>query len=326
MKKRKIQQVLMIGKIKYRGFGMRKEITEKLEKIVKKENIYENEPMSKHTSFKIGGLADYFVKVETIQELSLLLALAKTENIPYQIIGNGTNLLVRDGGIRGLVIKLELKSWVVGKQQEVAYITVGAGLPLAQLALIALENGLSGLECMAGIPGTVGGAIRMNAGAFGQEMKDVVVFSKCMDQNGKIEELSLQLHEFDYRKSTFEKNGLILLETTIKLQYGKKDEIQRKMEECKKLRMKNQPLEFPNAGSIFKRNVEVPIAKLIDECGLKGYRIGDAEVSTKHAGFIVNKGNATASQVLQLIEQVKKEVKRKFEKEIKLEIIVIGEE
>lgn len=300
-------------------------IAESLQKIVKKENIYENEPMCKHTSFKIGGIADYFIKVEKEQELQKILQLAKIENIPYYVIGNGTNLLVREGGIRGLVIKLDWKEWRIGKQEEFAYITVGAGLPLANLALIAFENGLSGLECMAGIPGTIGGAIRMNAGAFGQEMKDIVAFSKCMNEKGEIEELSLQQHEFAYRKSAFEENGLIILETTLKLIYGEKEEIKQKMEECKKLRVKSQPLEFPNAGSVFKRNVEVPVAKLIDECGLKGYHIGDAEVSTKHAGFIVNKGKATADDVLQLIDDIKKEIRQKFNKEMKLEIIVLGE-
>lgn len=179
---------------------------------------------------------------------------------------------------------------------------------------------------MAGIPGSVGGAIRMNAGAYGKEMKDIVVFSKCMDQNGKIEEINLQGHEFEYRKSSFENNGLIILETTMKLKYGKRDKIQKKMEECKDLRVKNQPLEFPNAGSIFKRNPDIPTAKLIDDAGLKGYKIGDAQISTKHAGFIVNKGNATAKDVLALMEYAKKQVKEKFDKEIELEILVIGEE
>lgn len=194
------------------------------------------------------------------------------------------------------------------------------------MAQIALGNELTGLECMAGIPGSVGGAIRMNAGAYGKEMKDIVVFSKCMDQNGKIEEINLQGHEFGYRKSSFENNGLIILETTMKLKYGKRDKIQKKMEECKDLRVKNQPLEFPNAGSIFKRNPDIPTAKLIDDAGLKGYKIGDAQISTKHAGFIVNKGNATAKDVLALMEYAKKQVKEKFDKEIELEILVIGEE
>lgn len=303
-----------------------KEITEKLEEIVKKENIFQDEPMSKHTSFRIGGKADYYVKVETEDALKELLNLAKSEKLSYHVIGNGTNLLVREKGIRGLVMQLDFKDYVIGKQQNFAYITAGSGMALSKLALLALENELSGLECMAGIPGTVGGAIFMNAGAFGREMKDVVIFSKCMDKNGKIKELNLQSHEFGYRTSAFEKNDLIILETTLKMEYGAKEKIKKKMEECKKLRMKNQPLDFPNAGSVFKRNEDAPVAKLIDECGLKGFRIGDAEVSTKHAGFIVNKGKATASEVLQVIETIQTEVKKKFNKEIRLEIIVMGEE
>lgn len=166
----------------------------------------------------------------------------------------------------------------------------------------------------------------MNAGAYGTEMKDVVLCSKCMDENGEIRELNLEEHEFAYRKSVFEQNQLILLETTLRLQYGEKVKIKEKMEECKKARVQHQPLEFPNAGSTFKRNPNVPTAKLIEEAGLKGYRIGDAEVSTKHAGFIVNRGTATAKDVLALVEQIQTIVKEKFEQDIELEIIVIGEE
>lgn len=302
------------------------DITESLEKIVDKKNIYKNEPMSKHTSFKIGGIADYYIKVENTEELKMLLYFAKTQDVPYLIVGNGTNLLVRESGIRGLVIKLELNHYVIEKKDDFAYITVGSGMPLARLAFVALENELSGLECMSGIPGTVGGAVRMNAGAYGREMKDIVVKSRCMTEDGEILELDLQSHKFGYRRSDFENNGLIILETVIKLEYGTKDEIKIKMDECKNSRIKNQPLEFPNAGSIFKRNPDIPVAKLIDDCGLKGYSIGDAEVSTKHSGFIVNKGNATANDVLALINHIKIKVKEKFDKDIKLEIIVIGEE
>lgn len=301
------------------------DVTEKLQRIIDKKDIYINEPMSKHTSFKIGGVADYYVKVSSEERLKELLELIILENIPYYIIGNGTNLLITEKGIRGIVIKLEFNDYIIGKQEEFAYITVGSGMTLAKLALIAYENGLSGLECLSGIPGTVGGAIKMNAGAFGKEIKDVVVFSKCIDKYGKIKELNLQSHKFEYRNSVFMNNELIILETTIKLIYGEKEKIKQKMDECKKLRIQNQPLEYPNAGSTFKRNLDVPTSKLIDDCGLKGYRIGDAEVSKKHAGFIVNLGNATADDVLKLSDHVKKEVKEKFNKNIELEILVIGE-
>lgn len=197
---------------------------------------------------------------------------------------------------------------------------------LANLARIALENELSGLECMAGIPGTVGGAVRMNAGAFGKEMKDIVIHSVAMDQNGEIQELDGEAHQFQHRKSIFEENGWILLETTLQLSYGEKAKIQNKMEECKKKRLEKQPLEYPSAGSVFKRNEDIPTAKLIEDCGLKGYAVGGAEISTKHSGFIINKGNATANDVLTLIEIIQNKVREKFAKEIELEILVIGEE
>lgn len=303
-----------------------KDITESLQKIVKKTNIYKKEPMSKHTSFKIGGMADYFVKIESEEELKNVLNLAKVENIPYFIVGNGTNLLVKEGGIRGIVMKIEQNNYTIKEHENFAYITAQSGISLANLAFVAMEKGLTGLENLSGIPGTLGGAVKMNAGAYGTEMKDIVVCSKCMNQNGQILELDLEEHQFEYRKSVFEKNELILLETTLCLQYGEKVKIKEKMEECKKARVQYQPLEFPNAGSTFKRNPNVPTAKLIEEAGLKGYRIGDAEVSTKHAGFIVNRGTATAKDVLALVAQIQTKVKEKFEQDIELEIIVIGEE
>lgn len=303
-----------------------KNIIEKLENMIDKKDILVNEPMKKHTSFRIGGCADYFVNVRNIEQLRQLLELARRENIPFQIIGNGTNLLVREGGMRGIVVKLGLQDYSIERQDEHVLITCGCGMSLGKLALIALENGLTGLEAMAGIPGTVGGAIRMNAGAYGSEMKDVVVCSKAMDRFGKIQEFDLAAHEFAYRKSAFETNEWILLETTIRLKDGDKSQIEEKMQEYKKSRMQKQPLEFPNAGSIFKRNDGMPVAKLIDECGLKGYCVGDAEVSSKHSGFIINRGNATAKDVVALIEHMKAEVKKKFDVDMKLEIIVIGEE
>ena len=302
------------------------EISKMLEKIISKDNFYIDEPMSKHTSFKIGGIADYYIKVQNENELKQVFDLAKTKKIPFQIVGNGTNLLVKDGGIRGFVIKIELKECSIGKQENFAYVTVGSGVTLANLSFIALENELTGLECMAGIPGTIGGAIRMNAGAYGKEMKDLVVFSKCIDSDGNIHELNKKEHKFGYRKSAFEHNELIILETTLKLDFGEKEKIKQKMEECKNARIQNQPLDFPSAGSTFKRNSDIPTAKLIDECGLKGFQIGDAQISMKHAGFVVNKGKATAKDVLDLVEYTRKEVKKKFKKDIKLEIIVIGEE
>ena len=302
------------------------DITEKLEKIIDKQNIFVQEPMKQHTSFKIGGVADYFINVQEPEQLRQLLNLAKQEKIPFQIVGNGTNLLVREGGIRGFIVKLDLKEYTIDRKEKEAIITCGCGMALSQLSFIALENSLTGLEAMAGIPGTLGGAIRMNAGAYGSEMKDVVVCSKCMDLDGNIQQVDFAEHQFSYRRSAFEENGLILLETSLKLKIGEKQEIQNKMQEYKNLRKQKQPLEFPNAGSIFKRKGDILIAKLIDECGLKGYCVGDAQVSTKHSGFIINRGNATAKDVLNLIDVIGQNVKQKFDVDVALEIIVIGEE
>lgn len=302
-----------------------KDITEKLEKIIDKKNIYKDEPMSKHTSFRIGGKADYFIRVQSIQELENILDFVRNEKIPFQIVGNGTNLLVRDCGIRGLVIKLEFTHFSIDKRDDFAYITVGSGMTISQLAFLACQNELTGLEELSGIPGTIGGAIRMNAGAYGVEMKDIVISSKCMDENGKMIELDLPSHKFEYRNSVFTNNNLIILETLIKLKYGSKDEIQGKMDKYKKSRIEHQPLEYPNAGSTFKRREDIPTAKLIEDCGLKGFSIGGAEVSIKHSGFIINKGNATSEDVLKLVDYVKTKVKEKFDKDIELEIIVIGE-
>ena len=300
-------------------------IFEKLEKIVGHKNIYKDEPMSKHTSFKIGGNADYYVKVSSVDALKELLSFCKTNRLPFIIVGNGTNLLVKEGGIRGIVIKLELFDYKIEKQEGNAYITVGCGMQLAKLAFIAMQNELSGLEAISGIPGTIGGAIRMNAGSYGTEMKDIVVSSKCMNYEGEIIELNIDEHEFGHRTSAFKDNKLIILQTKLKLTYGLKSEIEQKMKEYKEARAQKQPLEFPNAGSTFKRIPDIPTAKLIDDCGLKGYSIGGAEVSLKHSGFIINKGNATSDDVLNLVEYVRKEVKNKFDKDIELEIIVIGE-
>ena len=271
-------------------------------------------------------MADYFINVQEPEQLRQLLNLAKQEKIPFQIVGNGTNLLVREGGIRGFVVKLDLKEYTIDRKEKEAIITCGCGMALSQLSFIALENSLTGLEAMAGIPGTLGGAIRMNAGAYGSEMKDVVVCSKCMDLDGNIQQVDFAEHQFSYRRSAFEENGLILLETSLKLKIGEKQEIQNKMQEYKNLRKQKQPLEFPNAGSIFKRKGDILIAKLIDECGLKGYCVGDAQVSTKHSGFIINRGNATAKDVLNLIDVIGQNVKQKFDVDVALEIIVIGEE
>lgn len=303
------------------------ELERQLQEIVKKNNVLKNEPMAKHTSFKIGGIADYFIKVTNIEELKKLLEFSNKNKIPITIVGNGTNILVRDGGIRGIVIKLELNGFKIKRvSAEDVLITVESGMTLAALAAIALKEEITGLEFLAGIPGSIGGAIRMNAGAYGGEMKDLVVKTRYMTYDGKIKTLELSKHEFEYRNSVFSKMDVIIIDTTIKAKKGSKLEIQEKMDEYSASRKKAQPLEYPNAGSTFKRKEGVLTAKLIDECGLKGFSVGDAEVSTKHAGFIINKGKATAKDILELVEHIKTEIKKKYDLDIELEILVLGEE
>lgn len=302
------------------------DIYKKLQEGINSKNISKDEPMSKHTSFKIGGIADYFIKITSTDELKFLLELSKKEKIPIQIVGNGTNLLVLESGIRGFVVKLEFNSFKIERNKNEAYITVQSGFPLSRLSKIALNEELEGLEFLSGIPGTIGGAIRMNAGAYGKEMKDIVITTKYMNYEGKIKKLNLKEHEFEYRNSVFSRNNFIILETTVRANFGNKEDITNKINEYSKSRIQNQPLEYPNAGSTFKRMDDAITAKLIDECGLKGYSIGDAQVSTKHAGFIINNGKATSDDVLQLIEYVKAKIKEKFNKELELEILILGKE
>ena len=300
-------------------------IEKELLNIVQKDRILKDEPMKKHTSFKVGGLADYFLIIENEKELKQVLKLSKQNNIPLQLVGNGTNLLVTDKGIRGIVIKLNMQNYKIERTKDYALIIVEAGFPLCKLANIALKEELGSLEFLSGIPGTIGGAIRMNAGAYGKEMKDLVVKTKYLDENGKIQKINLEDHNFSYRSSRFSNENSIILETTLKVPYDTKENIQKKITEYSKSRKENQPLEYPSAGSTFKRKEGIITAKLIDECGLKGYSIGDAEVTSKHAGFIVNKGNATAKDILDLIDYVKKVVYDKTQEKIELEVLVIGE-
>ncbi len=302
------------------------DIEKELQEIINRKNIFKNEPMEKHTSFKIGGTADYFVKITSVEELKAILNFTKQKNIPLTVVGNGTNILVREAGIRGIVIKLELKDFKIKRLSNEILITAEAGMTLAALANIALKEEIGGLEFLSGIPGTIGGALRMNAGAYGKEMKDIVLKTRYMTYDGKIKTLDLKEHNFEYRNSIFSKLNAIIIDTTLKLEKGEKFEIQNKMEEYSKLRKEKQPLEYPNAGSTFKRVGDKITAKMIDECGLKGYSVGDAEISTKHAGFVVNKGKATATDILKLVEYVKDKVKEKFNVDIELEILVLGEE
>lgn len=293
----------------------------KLLENVTKDNIYLNENMSKHTSFKIGGPADIFIKVKTLEELKYILKTAKEEGIPITIIGNGTNLLVKDNGIRGIVLQLKFEEVIINDTE----LEVGSGVLLSKLARLAYENSLSGLEFAAGIPGTLGGAITMNAGAYGKEFKDIVVSTTYIDDNLNIHTINCEQHNFEYRNSIFKSNNFIILSSRLKLCKDNKEKIKDKMDENSNKRKSTQPLNYPNAGSIFKRGKGFITAELIDKCGLKSYNIGDAYISEKHAGFIINKGNATAKDVICLIEHIKQVVYEQYKVKIETEIKIIGE-
>ncbi len=293
---------------------------------ISKEKIKYNEPMSKHTSFKIGGPAQCFINAENVEEIKQICKVASKNDINLTIIGNGSNLLVTDNGINGIVVKVNIKKFELEFSNDDVSLIVGAGNKLGEIAQKLLRNEITGFEFAAGIPGTIGGAVRMNAGAYGKEMKDIVETVKYMDYDGNIYEKSNKDLEFEYRKSMFAKNKFIILEAKLKLQKGNAQDIKDKMLEFEQSRKQKQPLEFPSAGSTFKRGTDFITAKLIDDAGLKGYRVGGAMVSTKHAGFVVNENNATAQDVLNLVKHIKQEVYKKFNKKIELEIQVIGEE
>ena len=301
-------------------------IEEILEKSkLNKENLYYDEPMAKHTSFKIGGPADVFIKVDNIEELKETLDLSKKNQIPLTIIGNGSNLLVTDKGIRGITAKLNLKDIEIKNENNKQIIKVDAGVPVGLLAQKLLKEEITGFEELSGIPGTIGGAVIMNAGAHGKELKDILKKVTAMDYNGNIHEFTNEECLFSYRNSRFQKEKYIILQATLELEKGNSTEIKEKMDEYMQFRKEKQPIEYPNAGSTFKRGEDFVTAKLIDEAGLKGYKIGGAQVSEKHAGFIVNVDNATAKDVIELTDYIKEKIEEKFGKKINLEIQIIGE-
>ena len=283
--------------------------------------IYFDEPMKNHTTFKIGGLTDCLIKVNNIEDLIIISQFTKQNEIPLTIMGNGSNVLVLDGGIRGIVVKIDIQKFEINEN----FVTVGAGNKMIEIAQNLLKHSLTGFEELSGIPGTLGGAVRMNAGAHGKEIKDVIKIVTVMDYKGNIKQIKNEDMKFEYRNSIISKEKLIILEAVLELQKGNKEEIQSKMKEYATWRKEKQPLEYPNGGSTFKRGDGFVTAALIDECGLKGYRIGGAEVSTKHAGFVVNTGNATAKDVIELTNYIKEKVYEKFQKKIELEIEIIGE-
>ncbi|MGN1327864.1 MAG: UDP-N-acetylmuramate dehydrogenase [Clostridia bacterium] len=300
-----------------------KKIQSKLSTFIKPEDIYANEPMKNHTSFKIGGNADIFVKIRNLEQIEKTIELAKQENEEITIIGNGSNILVKDNGIRGIVAKICTESYEFIDEET---IKVDAGMLNAKISKIALDNELSGFEFAAGIPGTIGGAIKMNAGAYGSEMKNIVVSTTYLDlEDNKIKTINNEEHKFAHRRSIFFNIRAIILNTTLKFTKATKEEIQNKINENNQSRKLTQPIDKPSAGSTFKRGTDFITSALIDQCGLKGFTVGGAQISEKHAGFVVNTGNSTAQDVIQLTEIVKQKVYEKFNKQIELEIEIIGE-
>lgn len=304
------------------------EIKEKIEKAnlhIDENKIKYNEPMNKYTSFKIGGPAECLIKIDNEDDLKEILKFVKEENIKLTILGNGSNVLVLDEGIKGITLLMKIEKIEMHEEGNKVLVKLGAGEKIAKVGRVFLNKSLTGFEEISGIPGTIGGAVRMNAGAHGREMKDIVKTVTCFDLDGNKKVFTNEEMEFSYRRSIVFSKKYIVTEVEIELEKGKEQEIKEKMDEYAKFRKEKQPLEYPSAGSTFKRGEDFITAKLIDEAGLKGMSVGGAEVSTKHGGFIINKNNATAKDVLDLVQKVKDKIYNKFGKKIELEIEIIGE-
>ncbi|WIV13520.1 UDP-N-acetylmuramate dehydrogenase [Proteiniborus sp. MB09-C3] len=292
--------------------------------IIERGTVLTDEPMSKHTSFKIGGPVDVFVIPGTVQELASSIKLCKDEGLGYFVMGNGSNLVIRDKGMRGIVIKIsESMSNVEVKGTK---LIAEAGALLSVVSKVALRNSLTGLEFASGIPGSLGGAIAMNAGAYGGEMKDVVAKVMCLDTDGNFVEYENADMNFGYRQSRVQNENLIVVQAEMDLKEGSYEDIKAYMNELTEKRTSKQPLNLPSAGSVFRRPEGYFAGKLIEDAGLKGIRLGDAQVSDKHSGFIVNAGNATSDDVINLIRVVQKTVSDKFGVKLETEVKIMGEE
>ncbi len=295
---------------------------EALKQIVGENSILENENMANHTTFKCGGNASLYIAPNSTDELVKVLEVLRNENYPYMVIGNGSNLLVKDSGYDGAIVEVDKKISEIDVRGE--EIIVEAGAKLSKVATIAMENDLAGFEFAHGIPGNMGGAVVMNAGAYGGEMKDVLKWVKVVDQNGEIQTLENDELELGYRTSRVMKEKMIVLEACIKLDLGVMGDIAEVMALLMSKRKASQPLEYPSAGSTFKRPEGYFAGKLVQDAGMKGYRVGDAMVSDKHSGFVINCGNATATEVIQVIEDVQAKVKEDFGVDLEPEVRIIG--
>lgn len=297
-------------------------VVEALQRFVPRENIHLQEPMAGHTTFRIGGPADCFLQIENEEQLRSVQRYLNLVEMPYFVLGNGSNLLVSDSGYRGII--LQIGQGMSGITVVGDCVIAKAGATLSQVAHTALAHGLSGLEFAAGIPGTVGGAVMMNAGAYGGEMSQVVTLVRVVSRDGEIMELDRDTMEFGYRTSTIRNNSFIVTEVTFELQEGDRDVIKAKMEELAAMRREKQPLEYPSAGSTFKRPEGHFAGKLIADAGMRGFQVGGARVSDKHCGFIVNMGSATAQDVRDVVSEVQKRVKNKFNVDLETEIVFLG--
>lgn len=282
------------------------------------------EPLSRHTTFRIGGPADYYVMPNSVEQLKQVIALCQEQELPFQVIGNGSNILCADDGFEGVIIDVVRGLNQCEVDPAAGTITAQAGVLLSALARRAQQAGLTGLEFAGGIPGSVGGALMMNAGAYGGEMKQVVQWARVLTREGQERVVSVEELDLAYRHSAIRANGWIVLEACFTLQQGDATQIRTVMDDLAARRREKQPLEFPSAGSTFKRPAGYFAAQLIDEAGLKGFAVGGAQVSEKHAGFVINRGGATAADVMALCERVKEKIFQRVGVEMEMEVERIG--
>ena len=302
---------------------MNQKVIEKFWNLLGKDRVLVDEPMKRHTTFRIGGPADFFLLPSTVDEVWGILEICREEELPYFILGNGSNLLVSDKGYRGVIIQLYRNFSNISVEGN--EICASSGALLSQIAAAARNASLTGFEFAGGIPGTLGGAVFMNAGAYGGELKDVLKEAVVMTEQGEILTLPVEKLEMGYRTSRIKKAGYLVLEARLVLEQGDMDKIRDITKDLTEKRVSKQPLEYPSAGSTFKRPEGYFAGKLIMDAGLRGYQVGDAQVSEKHCGFVINKGNATAADVLTLIENVREKVQEQFGVTLEPEVKFLGE-
>ena len=303
---------------------MNQNFYDKLNNVIAKDSILIDEPMSRHTTFRVGGPADFFVTPKAKEEVRDVIRICKEAGMPYYIIGNGSNLLVSDAGYRGVIVQIYKEMNEVKVEGDL--VKAQAGALLSGIAAKALGAELSGFEFASGIPGTIGGACVMNAGAYGGEMKDVLEFVTVLTGEGKIIELGRNELELGYRTSVIAKKGYIVLGAVLKLERGDGEKIKTYMDELKEKRVTKQPLEYPSAGSTFKRPEGYFAGKLIEDAGLRGFQVGGAQVSEKHCGFVINRNHATAADIMELMRQVQIRVKENSGVDLEPEVKRLGDE